>query len=355
MKFLFTDTNPMITHGLGRTLIERGETVDIIDAGFAYRQDPNIFEQAISSFNPDYVCSQGGWGGLGNIIFPILRRLGIPHVFWASEDPMFFDNLSLPMAKNSQYVFTTAVECIDKYRSWGIKAYPMLFACSPSFHHPVEPDQRFHHDCIFIGNNYSQFPARLKGMEIILKPLIERGFDVKVYGLDWWLDRKNRFFIEPDIYGGSLSYEEMRTAYSSAKIVLGLHSVDTSPTMMSMRTFDALGCGAFYLTQWTPAIENLFRNHEHLVWSKSPQETVELVNYYLARPEECQRIARNGQTEVYAKHTYKHRAEEFLGVLKTPDTGIKPGSCYYYSVDCNFNRHWHAMRVGRITIRAGKS
>lgn len=355
MRFLFTDMNPMITHGLGRTLSELGETVEIVDVGLASQQDPDFLERLISSFNPDYVCSQGGWGKLGDIIFPILRRKGIPHIFWASEDPMFFESLSLPMARNSQYVFTTAAECIGKYYSHGIKAHLMLFACSPSFHHRVEPDPRFNHDCIFVGNNYSQFPARLKGMEIILKPLIEKKFDLKVYGLDWWLNRKNRFFIEPDIYGGGLTYEEMRTAYSSAKIVLGLHSVDTSPTMMSMRTFEALGCGAFYLTQWTPAVENLFTNHEHLVWSKSPQETVELVKHYLARPEERQRIARNGQAYVYANHTYHHRAEEFLRVLKTPAAGSRRDYGCCYTVDSNSNPRWRAMKVKRVTINMKNS
>lgn len=355
MRFLFTDTNPMITHGLARTLTELGETVEILDVGYASQQDPNCLEQAVSSFNPDYVCSQGGWGGLGKIIFPIIRRRGIPHIFWASEDPLFFESLSLPMAKNSQYVFTTAAECVDKYLSHGIKAHLMLFACSPSFHHRVEPDPQFIHDCIFIGNNYSQFSARLKGMEIILKPIIENSFDLKVYGLDWWINRKNRFFIEPETYGGLLSYEEMRTAYSSARIVLGLHSVDSSPTMMSMRTFDALGCGAFYLTQWTPAIENIFSNHEHLVWSKSPQETVELVNYYLARPEERQRIARNGQAEVYAKHTYNHRVKRVLQALKTPVMGSKPDFSCYYSVNGDSNQQWRAMKVKRMAIKAGVS
>lgn len=348
---MFTDTNPMITHGLGRTLTELGETVEVIDVGLASLQDPNFLEHAISSFSPDYVCSQGGWGGLGKTIFPILHRRGIPHIFWASEDPMFFKDLSMPMAINSQYVFTTAAECISKYFSRGINAHLMMFACSPTFHQRVDSEARFHHDCIFIGNNYSQFPARLNGMEIILKPLIEKGFDLKVYGLDWWLNRKSRFYIEPNIYGGGLSYEEMRTAYSSAKIVLGLHSVDTSPTMMSMRTFDVLGCGAFYLTQWTPAIENLFSNHEHLVWSKSPQETLDLVNHYLARPEERSRIARNGQAEVYAKHTYHHRGKEFLNILRSSTSWIKPKSRYYYSIEGPANRSWHTMSVKRVTIK----
>jgi len=352
LRFLFTDTNPMITYGLGRTLAEMGEEVKIIDAGALYRQDPALLDQAIATFSPDFVCSQGGWGGLGNMIFPILAQRGIPHVFWASEDPIFISDLSLPMALKSRFVFTTAEECIPQYQARGIKAHLMMFACTPSFHHQVEPDPRFHHDLIFIGNNYSQFPVRLRGMQTILKPIIDHGFDLKIYGLDWWLNRDSAFYIEPALYGGGLSNEEMRQAYSSAKIVLGLHSVDTSSTMMSMRTFEVLGCGAFYLTQWTPAIERHFRNHEHLVWSKSAAETLDLVNHYLANPEERLRIARNGQAEVYAKHTYHHRTQEFLRVIRSSANYMpKPGTRFYYSVGESASQNWSPMQVKKHIIR----
>ncbi len=185
-----------------------------------------------------------------------------------------------------------------------------------------------------------------------MKPLMAQGADLKIYGLDWWLDRKNPFYIDQQFYGGHLSYAEMRTAYSSARIVLGLHSVNTSPTMMSMRTFEALGCGAFYLTQWTPALENLFRNHQHLVWSKSPEETLELLNYYLPRPEERMRIAQAGQAEVYARHTYQHRAQEFLNVIRSVPPAITSSeSQYFYSVSGSGQLNWHAMKVKRAILK----
>ena len=159
---------------------------------------------------------------------------------------------------------------------------------------------------------------------------------------------QNRFFIEPEIYGAT-TYEEMRTAYSSAKIVLGLHSVDTSPTMMSMRTFEALGCGAFYLTQWTPAVENLFSNHEHLVWSKSPQETVELVEYYLPGPKNDSGLPATVRP-TYMRDTYHHRAEEFLKVLRAPASGSRHDYGRCFTVDSNSNQRCRVMKVKRVTI-----
>jgi Uncharacterized protein conserved in bacteria len=167
-----------------------------------------------------------------------------------------------------------------------------------------------------VGNNYHKYAARIRGLDILLKPLLAGGYDLKIYGNQWWVDEKRPLSLDSRHYGGYLPYEMLPAAYSSAKIVLGLHSVDCSPTMMSMRTFETLGCGAFHLSQWTPAIENLFVNHSHLVWSKSAGETVELIKYYLPREDLRKKIARAGQEEVYKKHTYLARAEELKSFLR---------------------------------------
>lgn len=86
--------------------------------------------------------------------------------------------------------------------------------------------------------------------------------------------------------------------------------------MQSMRTFEILGCGGFFLTQHTRAIEYMFKNHTHLVWSKSYEETVELMDYYLNNESERERIALNGQQFVYENHTYEKRASEIIKALK---------------------------------------
>ncbi|MEN6350696.1 MAG: glycosyltransferase [Syntrophomonas sp.] len=315
MKFLFTTTFPLVTHGLGRALQECGHEVEMFDMASLYEKDPGGLWALITKVNPDFVVSEGGWWSYWDSLVWTLAALEIPHIYWAREDPPFFDSLSLPYGRSCRMVFTTAQECLDKYNAQGIEAHLLMFACLPSFHHGVEADPGLNSDLMFIGTNFGRFEARERGNDIILRPLVERKFSIKIYGNEWWLDVSKRFFINSNFYGGWLDYEQTRTAYASSKIVLGVHSVDDSPTMMSMRTFEILGCGAFYLTQWTPAIENLFENHKHLVWSKSPEETLHLVDFYLAHPEARESIARKGQEEVYNKHTYIHRAQNMLRVL----------------------------------------
>lgn len=316
MRFLFSASFPLVTYGLGKALQECGHEVEIMDMASLYDKDPGCLRALIERANPDFVVSEGGWWQFWDSLVQTLAELDIPHIYWAREDPPFFDSLSLPYGRSCRMVFTTAQECLDLYSAHGIEAHLLMFACLPSFHHQVQADPRLSSDLMFIGTNFGRFDAREQGIDIILRPLVARKFSIKIYGNEWWLDTSRRFFIDSNFYGGCLDYEQTRTAYASSKIVLGIHSVDTSPTMMSMRTFEILGCGAFYLTQWTPAVENLFVNHKHLVWSKSPEETLHLVSFYLSHPKAREKIARQGQALVYNKHTYNHRAQDMLRLLQ---------------------------------------
>nr|WP_281417216.1 glycosyltransferase [Clostridium mobile] len=86
--------------------------------------------------------------------------------------------------------------------------------------------------------------------------------------------------------------------------------------MMSMRTFEVLGCGGFYLSQYVPSLERYFVNKEHLVWSKNSNETLKNVNYYLKNPEERNKIALNGQRICYKEHSYKDKIPKLIKELK---------------------------------------
>lgn len=309
MKLLFVNTDPLTKQGIGQALAEQGHEIH-----YVFLAGENSLEPFLQQIMPEYVFTEGGYG-LFDKIFPLLEQLNIPHIYWATEDPIDFYNLSLPFASKSNYVFTTCQESIPQYLRHRIKAHLFMFACLPSCHHKVAADARYANDIIFAGNHYMH-SARLIGVDNILRPLIDSGYDIKIYGNEEWLNDNNYLQIIPRHYGGYLPNNYLPQLCSSAKIILGLHSVDNSLTMMSMRTFEVLGCGGFYLTQWTPAIEHYFKNHYHLVWSKSAVETRELVDYYLAHPQEREKIARQGQEEVYAHHTYHHRAQDMIEVLR---------------------------------------
>ncbi|QGU00568.1 Spore protein YkvP [Candidatus Syntrophocurvum alkaliphilum] len=315
MKILFTNTAPIITRGMGPAFVDLGHEVRYVNV----EHDGGApFFRALDEFQPDYVFTDAGWGDFRGILFPLLHERKIPHIFWAIEDPVFFNHLSLPWSRESAYVFTTCIESIEDYNKHGMQAHLIPFACHPSFNKTVAPDSRFSHDITFIGNNYTEHPERIKAANYVIKPLLDKDYNIKIYGLPWWTDKSRPFYIDPRFYGGYLPSEDLSTICASVPIILGLHSVVNSLTMMSMRTFEILGCGGFYLTQWTPAIEYYFKNHHHLVWTRSAEETIELVDFYLSKPDLRAKIARQGQEEVYAKHTYLHRAQDILKAIGMP-------------------------------------
>jgi len=112
-----------------------------------------------------------------------------------------------------------------------------------------------------------------------------------------------------------MAHKRSVIAYSSAKIILGVHSITDSRTMQSMRTFEILGCCGFFLTQFTKAIEAMFINHKHLVWSSSYEETSDLMNFYLNNASAREKIAKNGQKYVYENHTYEKRVADIINAL----------------------------------------
>jgi spore maturation protein CgeB len=148
----------------------------------------------------------------------------------------------------------------------------------------------------------------------MITPFIDKGKALEVYGFDW-ANPKHRFSLTDQYNKGYISHEKSVVAYSSAKIVLGVHSIANSRTMQSMRTFEVLGCQGFFLTQHTRAIEAMFKNHEHLVWSSCYEETVELIDYYLNHGPAREKISVNGQKFVYENHSYEKRAAEIIHSL----------------------------------------
>ena len=303
-----------INKGLFAAMKDKGYEVKVLPLGnYEKEKQREVLEAVITDFKPDYVFTAGWSIGIFDvdIFIDTIKKFKIPHVYWAAEDPIFFDEVSMVFAPHCDYVFTTSIECKKIYRSLGKDTSTLLFGCNPKIFRKTEPKPEYQHDIVLVANNYDWFTTdksfRRKSIQDIVAPLVSNGYDIKIFGSDSWIKAGDGSSIEEKYYGGYVNYYETPYIYSSAKIVLGIQSVNTSITQTSVRTYEILGTGAFHLTCYTPSHENIFNNHEHLVWSNSPKETLELIDYYLNHDKERQEIAKQGQDEVLSKHTYAHR------------------------------------------------
>jgi spore maturation protein CgeB len=132
-------------------------------------------------------------------------------------------------------------------------------------------------------------------------------FDLKLYGRGWEEVPglgPTRVHVYPKQY---------REICASTRVVLGVDARDDVHLYFSNRTWLTLGCGGFLLTRYVSGLEELFTNHEHLVWFRSTPEALELIDHYLRRDREREQIARTGYEYVHAYHTFHHATAEILG------------------------------------------
>jgi hypothetical protein len=71
------------------------------------------------------------------------RRRKIPTVFWNKEDPVHFETF-LNTARLFDYVFTTDIDCIHRYKAalGHERVFLLPFACQPKIHNPIEKYER---------------------------------------------------------------------------------------------------------------------------------------------------------------------------------------------------------------------
>ncbi len=119
--------------------------------------------------------------------------------------------------------------------------------------------------------------------------------------------------ISVDIVKREGTTVDSKWLYQRAPISLAL-----SPPVLgytSNRLYNILSSKGFCLTMWFPGIEEMFENHKHLVWFRTPEEAVELATFYLARPEDRMKIQEAGYQEYLEKHTAAHRIDNMLKIM----------------------------------------
>ena len=89
---------------------------------------------------------------------------------------------------------------------------------------------------------------------------------------------------------------------------------------LNFRVFEAMMCGTLLLTEHSEnGLLDLFENGKHLVTyeKNNVEQAAQLIEYYLAHPEEARKIAKAGRERIIELHTPMIRAQRLADVIRT--------------------------------------
>ncbi len=264
---------------LNRGLQALGQNTYCID----YRKYRNqLYQRFITSPECDVFFLQRGDG----FPLPIIRSFQTPRLFYTSElvsrcrdhDPLLKSGLF-------DHVFLRTPTCIDTVVGKGWLGYEqcsvLLSAFDENIHRPL--------------------PGVIK--------------DIDVLHVGSITDRRRKFLTTLSsvcrLTSTSAFGEEMVNLMNRAKIVLNIHADDFVDT--ETRVFEALGCGAFLLTERLSS-EAPFSDQD-LVEFSSINDLIDKIRYYLAYDEEREMIASHGHISALDGHTYTYRAQEIVEIM----------------------------------------
>ena len=133
-----------------------------------------------------------------------------------------------------------------------------------------------------------------------------------------WLENTYRNSFE--LWGGQgkgiVRGNSLNKLYAATKVVVGdsLCPKFNYPDYWSDRVYETMGRGGFIIHPYISGMEKHFTDKKHLVFYNfnNFEQLKNLIDYYLAHPEEAETIRKAGFNHVKNNHTYKNRWTHIL-------------------------------------------
>lgn len=314
LKIFIVDHRSIYLNSLGDTLSQMGHQVY-----YQASWKMNEIEAGIAYFKPDILLTIGLDIPLRSETLSMLpefcRKYKLFHIYWATEDLIHWASWSVPFIQRIQpdLVWTIHPDCVEKYKSIGVEASYLNFAFNPRLFPSKLPEQVEPYDVSFIGTTHLiSYTYRYESFRNVLVPIVLSGQKVNIWGWGWLEDKPlllQHFgmSIPDDWINGYLPYKETAGIYQQSKIALGIQN---ARDQVSQRTFEILGSGAFMIASRTEELQRLFKDRKEIALTDSPEETLELVRYYLQHPYLRYTIGQRARQKILNQHTYHHRLAE---------------------------------------------
>lgn len=141
----------------------------------------------------------------------------------------------------------------------------------------------------------------------VVRYLKKNGIPIQAFGKGW---------------PGTGHIEDIVGIFNRSVINLGMGGIGYSESLTNVkgRDFEIPGTGGgVYLTSFNPDLAQHFIVGDEILCYRNRDEMLELIRYYLAHPDEVEKIARRGHERCLSEHRWLHRyqrALDIIGVLR---------------------------------------
>jgi glycosyltransferase involved in cell wall biosynthesis len=251
----------------------------------------------------------------------IKKRSGIPVAFYDGDMPTILPKYTVSRgfkfnyyekANLSEYdaFFSNSKGSIPDIEQLGARnVSPLHYGIDPDLAFPVEIEQDI--DVSFFGYGSD---LREEWMEKLITVPSREMPDVKfaVAGGGFNIDLGNTELL------GDLSYSQWRYFACRSKISLNITrwshtSVYASSTS---RPFELASFGSCIVSQPYNGIEEWFKPGSELIIVNSSREAIDIYHTLLNSPERRRELAEKARLRVLKEHTYKHRANQLIEVVR---------------------------------------
>ncbi|MDC7713711.1 DUF3880 domain-containing protein [Vogesella sp. LYT5W] len=342
---LVLDTGDGITNALRRLKV-----ASIMDefTYLSYEPECNLLQLTpqnwlteLESFRPELLMIESAWRGKNDLwgskvghmsqevvsIVEWCRSKNVPTIFWNKEDPVHFETF-LNTAKLFDYVFTTDIDCISRYKTalGHDHVYFLPFAAQPKVNNPIESYQRRDAFC-FAGAYYAKYPDRTRDLGDFLLSLPSFK-PVEIYDRNYGKNDPNYQFpaeYQPFIVG-TLPYSEIDKAYKGYYYAINLNSIKQSQSMFARRVFELLASNTITVSNFSRGVRAMFGD---LVFTgDSGSELVRRLKSIAGNPLKVKQLRLMALRKIMLEHTYQDRlAYIYSKVSSTPLENMLPAIC----------------------------
>jgi len=281
---------------------------------------PAHWQSELDAFQPEMLFIESAWRGkdglwgskVGHMSQEVIgivqwcREQNVPTIFWNKEDPVHFETF-LSTAKLFDFIFTTDVDCIHRYKGalGHERVYLLPFAAQPRINNPIEKFERKDAFC-FAGAYYARYPERTRDLGNFIVNLPEFR-PLEIYDRNYGKDDANYRF--PDEYQpfivGNLPYAEIDKAYKGYRYAINLNSVKQSQSMFARRVYELLASNTITVSNFSRGIRLMFG--DLVLTTDSGAELTRRLQYLDEDNASARKLRLAALRKVMTEHTYQDR------------------------------------------------